>query len=97
MQVRQIRETVEVSKRRPTVPLLRGLNRRTRVFDEVSRIEVTSARAYPVEIELRLYLHDEQELTRADHTVGRKNGQPMFVLTVPANDSVTVRYQTSPK
>ena len=97
IQVRQIRETVEVSKRRPTVPLLRGLNRRTRVFDEVSRIEVTNARAYPVEIELRLYLHDEQELTRADHTVGRKNGQPMFVLTVPANDSVTVRYQTSPK
>lgn len=97
VQIRQIRETVEVSKRRPTVPLLRGLNRRTRIFDEVSRIEVTNARSFPIDIELRLFLHDEQELTRADHTVGKKNGQPIFILTVPANDSVTVRYQTSPK
>ena len=97
VQIRQIRETVEVSKRRPTVPLLRGLNRRTRIFDEVSRIEVTNARAFPIDIEVRLFLNDEQELTRADHTVGKKNGQPIFILTVPANDSVTVRYQTSPK
>lgn len=97
VQIRQIRETVQLSQRRPTVPLLRGLNRRTRIFDEVSRIEVTNARAFPVDIEIRLFLHDEQELTRADHTVGKKNGQPIFILTVPANDSVTVRYQTSPK
>ncbi len=97
MQIRQIRETVEVSKRRPTVPLVRGLNRRTRIFDEVSRIEVTNARAFPIDIEVRLFLHDEQELTRADHKAGKKNGQPIFILTVPANDSVTVRYQTSPK
>ncbi len=97
VQIRQIRETAQLSQRRPAVPLVRGLNRRTRFFDEVSRIEVTNARAFPIDIEVRLFLYDGQELTRADHKVGKKNGQPIFILTVPANDSVTVRYQTSPK
>jgi hypothetical protein len=31
---------------------------------------------------------------RADHALGRKNGRPMFRVTVPAHDTATVRYQT---
>jgi hypothetical protein len=97
IQVRQVHETVEVSKTRPDLPFLRGINRRNRLFDQVSRIEVTNARAYPIQVELRVYVPDNLELAKADHTAGRKNGQPIFILTVPANDSVTVLYQTSPK
>jgi hypothetical protein len=31
---------------------------------------------------------------RADHPAGAKNGRPIFRLTVPANGTATLRYQT---
>ena len=97
IQVSQTLETVEVSKTRPSLPFVRGVNRRDRIFDEVSRIEVTNARAHAIQVELRLDVPDHVELTKADQTVGQKNGRPIFILTVPANGSATVRYQISPR
>ena len=96
IQVRQVLETVEVSKTRPAVPMVKGVTGRGRAFDKVSRIEVTNARSHAVQVELRLDVPDNYEIARADHALGRKNGRPMFVLTVPANSTATVRYQTSP-
>ena len=31
---------------------------------------------------------------RADHPLGSKNGRPIFRLTIPANETATLRYQT---
>ena len=60
-------------------------------------VEVTNARAHAIQVELRLDVPDDVELTKADQTVGQKNGRPIFILTVPANGSATVRYQISPR
>ncbi len=33
-------------------------------------------------------------VVRADHPLGAKNGRPIFRFKVPANQTVTVRFQT---
>ena len=48
-------------------------------------------------MEVRLSLPYNADLARADRTVEMKNGRPIFRLTVPANQSTTIRYQTSPQ
>ncbi len=81
----------------PLLPLLRilpGINAGSRTLDQINRIEVTNARPYDVTVEVRLHLDQGAEIVRADAPVAQKNGRPIFYLTVPANDSVTVRYQT---
>jgi hypothetical protein len=42
---------------------------------------------------LRLQLAAGARVVRADHPLGTKNGRPIFRLDVPANETVTVRYQ----
>jgi hypothetical protein len=59
-----------------------------------SRVEVSNARGSEVEVELRLRLPDGRRVVRADHAVGDKNGRPIFRLSIPPNDAVTLRYQT---
>jgi hypothetical protein len=44
---------------------------------------------------LKLQLPDGARVVRADHPLGAKNGRPIFRLSVPANETVTVRYQTA--
>jgi hypothetical protein len=78
-----------------TLAFLPGLSLRRLEFDDVRRVEVSNARAASIEFELRLALESGVRLVRADHPVGRKNGQPEFRLTIPANQVVTVRYQTA--
>jgi hypothetical protein len=41
-----------------------------------------------------LHLNEGSRVIRADHTLGTKNGLPTFYVTVPANGTVTVRFQT---
>jgi hypothetical protein len=57
------------------------------------RIDISNARATDIPFELRLRLPEGGRLVRADHSVGTKDGRPIFRLTIPANGSVTVRYR----
>ncbi|HXA34747.1 MAG TPA: hypothetical protein VNW26_00310 [Steroidobacteraceae bacterium] len=75
----------------PSVP---GISLGPVRVDEVNRVEVSNARATEIQIELKLRLPDGGRVVRADHPLGTKNGRPMFRLTIPANETVTLRYQT---
>ena len=100
VQARQILEMRTLSPERglPWLPLLRilpGINAGSKTLEQINRIELTNARPYDVTVEVRLYLQAGAEMVRADAPYGQKNGRPIFRLTLPANDSLTVRYQTS--
>jgi hypothetical protein len=100
VQARQILEMRTLSPERglPWLPLLRilpGINAGTKTLEQINRIELTNAKPYDVTVEVRLYLQAGAEMVRADAPYGQKNGRPIFRLTLPANDSLTVRYQTS--
>ena len=101
IQVRQIVETRQASRLQaplpvlPLIALLPQINAGSRRIDAINRIEVSNARPYPVQVELRLWLDDGGQMVRASHAFGQKNGRPIFRLTVPANDTLEVRYQTS--
>jgi hypothetical protein len=60
---------------------------------DARRVKVSNARAAVIPFELRLRLPDGARLVHADHTVGSKNGRPIFRLTIPANGTVTLNYQ----
>ena len=101
IQVRQTVESLQVSRLQaplPVLPLIAmfpQINAGSRRIDAINRIEVSNARPYPVQVELRLWLDDGGQMVRASHAFGQKNGRPIFKLTVPANDTLEVRYQTS--
>jgi hypothetical protein len=57
------------------------------------RVDVSNARAAEIHFELRLRLPEGGHVVHADHPVGTKNGRPIFRLTIPANETVTLRYQ----
>jgi hypothetical protein len=62
---------------------------------EAAQVDISNSRSAPVQFELRLQLPSGARLVRADHPVAMKNGRPIFRLTIPANETVTVRYRTS--
>jgi hypothetical protein len=62
--------------------------------NDAHRVEISNARAREIQFELRLRLAAGAKVVRADHVLGTKNGRPIFRLTIPANDTVTLRYQT---
>lgn len=76
------------------LPLVPGLVLRSAKLDEVIRVDVSNARPAAVPFELRLRLNEGSRVVRADHAVGRKHGRPIFRFDVPANGSVTLRFQT---
>jgi hypothetical protein len=76
----------------PLVPGVAAL--RSIPADEANRVDISNAGAQEVHVELRLRLSAGAKVIRADHTMGSKNGRPIFRLTVPAHDTATVRYQT---
>lgn len=57
------------------------------------RVDVTNARPAEIRFELRLQLPQGGRVVRADHPMASKNGRPIFRLAVPANQTVTLRYQ----
>jgi hypothetical protein len=59
-----------------------------------ARVDISNARPADINFELRLQIRAGGRVVHADHPVGTKNGRPLFRLTIPANRSVTVRYQT---
>ncbi len=62
--------------------------------DSRTRVDVSNARPAAVQCELRLRLAEGSRIVHADHTLGRKNGRPIFRFDVPANGSVTLQFQT---
>jgi hypothetical protein len=78
-----------------SLPLVPGvLMLRSTQVDDVNRVDVSNARAMEIQFELRLRLPEGGNVVRADHPLGTKNGRPIFRLTIPANETVTLRYQT---
>ena len=76
------------------IPLLPGIVLRKFEVDDSRSVEVSNARDSAVQFELRLLLDEGARVIGADHPVGKKNGRPVFNLTVPAHRTVKVRYQT---
>jgi hypothetical protein len=60
----------------------------------VVRVDIANARRADINFELRLRMRAGGRAVHADHPVDTKNGRPLFRLTIPANGSATVRYQT---
>jgi hypothetical protein len=76
------------------LPLVPGVILRSVKVDNVARVEVSNARADDIQFELKVPLEEGERIVRADHPIGSKNGRPIFRFKVPANDTVTVRFQT---
>jgi hypothetical protein len=81
------------SGRAKLLPLAPGVALRSVKVEDVQRVEVSNARAAAIDFELRLSLPEGARIVRADHPLGTKNGRPLFRFKVPANQSVTVRFQ----
>jgi hypothetical protein len=94
IQGRQVNETVEITRTRPELRPIPGVPISGRTLNRVNQIELSNARPFPVQVEVRVYLNDGEEIANADVTPGAKNGQPIFKVTVPANDTLSIRYQT---
>ena len=76
------------------LPLVPGVSLRSVKVDDLQRVEVSNARAAGIDFELRLQIPEGARVVRADHPLGTKNGRPVFRFKVPANQTVTVRFQT---
>ena len=59
---------------------------------QVQRVELANATAEPVSFELKLQTWGAQRVTAHDRAMGRQDGQPIFVISLPANDTVTLHY-----
>ena len=94
IQARQVNESVDITRTRPALRPIPGVRVSGRTVSAVNRIELSNARPYPVQAEVRIDLDDGQEIARSDVTPGKKNGQPIFKVTLPANDTLNIRYQT---
>jgi len=94
----QVSETHEArsidSAHAKLLPLVPGVSLRSVKVDDVQRVEVSNARAAGIDFELRLQLPEGARIVRADHSMGAKNGRPIFRFKVPANQTVAVRFQT---
>jgi hypothetical protein len=94
VQVSEVIETERVDPARTsTIPLVPGvLNLRSVRVSDIKRVRISNARAITIRFELRLPREDR--LLRADHPAASKDGRPIFLLTIPPQGSVTVRFQT---
>ena len=77
-----------------TLPLVPGVVLRSAQVDDVNRVVISNAHAAAIPFELRPRLPEGGRIVRADHPLGTQHGRPIFRLTIPANQSVTVRFQT---
>jgi hypothetical protein len=91
--LRREKTTIDPAKIQ-NLPLVPGVVLRSAQVDDVNRVMISNARAAAIPFELRLRLPEGGRIVRADHPLGSKRGRPIFRLTIPANQSVTVRFQT---
>jgi hypothetical protein len=87
-------EAVVESDKATELPLLPGITLRSVKVNDVQRAEITNALKTEIQFELKVPLAEGARLVRADHPPATKNGRPIFRFKVPANQTVTVRYQT---
>jgi hypothetical protein len=87
-------ETLVESAKAKQLPLVPGVILRSVKVNEVQKVEVANARRTEIQFELKVPLPEGARIVRADHPVGAKNGRPIFRFKVPANEAVTVRFQT---
>ena len=57
-----------------------------------SEVTISNAGSDDLVLELKLPLWGSQKLASADSPYERRDGQPLFVLKVPAGDKITLRY-----
>ena len=95
VEVQATTEERNVSARSRGIPLVPGLSLREADVSEIRRVEVTNARTQPAQCELRLRLDEGTQVVRADHALTTRQGRPAFRLTVAAQGSAVVRYQTA--
>jgi hypothetical protein len=57
------------------------------------RVKVGNANAWPVRFEGKLFLADGAKLERASAALGRKDGRPLWAVTIPAQGSATLTYR----
>ena len=60
----------------------------------VGHIDLTNAKDVPVAVEIALSLDDDERLVKATVVPRYRNGRPTFTVTVPANGTAAIRYQT---
>ncbi len=53
----------------------------------------TNARPVPVRLEAKIQFGDGQKIATPSAKLGRKDGHPLWAVTVPANGTVTLRYR----
>jgi hypothetical protein len=93
VQITANKEKVSVGRAGDMLPLVPGVSLRSVKIGAANRVAISNARASGIDFELRLQLPAGARVVRADHALGAKNGRPIFRLHVPANETVTVRYQ----
>ena len=97
VQVGAVHEQTKVDLAIPRKPLpqLRGVSHlRSAVIDDLNTIRIHNARGSAIEFELRLQLADGSQLIGAEPAPVTLDHRPRFTLTVPAESSATIRYQT---
>ena len=60
-----------------------------------AEVTISNASAADLVIELKVPLYGGQKLTSADRPHEQRNGQPLFILKVPAGDKVTLHFTTA--
>lgn len=66
-----------------------GDDRRYRDF----RLTITNAKRLPSSVEIKLTHSDRERLTKTSSRLGRKDGKPLWKVTVPANGERILRYR----
>jgi hypothetical protein len=60
------------------------------------RVDIANARPEAIQFELTLNFNDDSvHVRKADRPMGTKNGHPIFRVSIPANSTATIRYQTT--
>ncbi len=57
-------------------------------------VEIDNAGREAAAFELEIVLGEGEAIVDADHEMGMKNGQPLFALSLPAGDKVSIHYRT---
>ena len=78
----------------PDIAVARKILRRSNK-DEDTEVTISNAGASAIAFELDLNLGGTQRITKSDRPFGKRNGRPLYVLSVPANGTVTLNFTTS--
>jgi hypothetical protein len=92
VEVMAVKERAGIESAR-SLPLVPGTESSSDSAEDIIHVDVSNARAMEIQFELRLRLPDGGRVVRADHPLAIKNGRPIFRLTIPANETATLRYQ----